>query len=160
MGRRQAASRGLVSNALALVAVALATLAAGCGGSATKPLTRAQLRTKTDAICRRVTTRLATNGSPRTPAQIERLIKNLSAFEQGALTELSALVPPAALADDWKRFVAGAQTLAERTAKLGEYAEAKNAKAIAPLLAAAEATRRQMAAIARRDGFTACERLA
>ena len=84
----------------------------------------------------------------------------LASFEQTALTDLSKLVPPTELEDDWKQFVAGAQTLAENTAKLGEYAKANNLKAAKGLIVSSEATQKQMVAIAKRDGLTACEQVA
>jgi uncharacterized protein with von Willebrand factor type A (vWA) domain len=141
---------------LAALALAAMTLAAsGCGSSA-KPLTRAELTAKADAICKTVTARLAKN-TIRTQQDIARVAGELAAFEQVALTNLSKLVPPAALADDWKQFVAGAQTLAENTSKIGEYAKANNLKASKSLITSSQATQRQMTAIAKRDGLRSCE---
>ncbi len=145
-------------DARTLAVPALATLAfaaAGCGSSP-KPLTRAQMTARADAICGRVRAKLSSVGTLQAGPQIARVTRRLSGFEQGALADLSALVPPAALEADWKRFLAGAESLAEATVKLGEYAAEKKSNSIAPLLASAEATERQMTAIARRDGFTAC----
>jgi hypothetical protein len=147
--------------ALATSAFAAAALAAGCGSSP-KPLTRAQLTIRAEAICERVKAKLeaASRGqSDNTPQQIERLTTKLSGFEQAALTELSQLVPPPALESDWKRFVGGAQTLAEETIELGEDAAAKNSAAGKRLLASAESTQKQMAAVAKRDGLKACEQV-
>src|SRR5260370_2420778 len=106
--------------AVALAATAL--VASGCGSSA-KPLTRAELTAKANAICKSVTAKLAGH-TVKTQKDIARVATELASFEQSALTDLSKLVPPAELADDWKQFVAGAQTLAENTSKLGEYARA------------------------------------
>lgn len=142
-----------------LAASAIALAIAACGSSSPKPLTRAQLTAKTDAICRRVSGKLASVGTLNGAAQIARVTSRLSAFEQGVLAQLGALVPPAALESDWKRFVDGAQSLAEATVKLGEDAAAKRPNEIGPLLASAEATQRRMRALARRDGFTACTKV-
>jgi uncharacterized protein with von Willebrand factor type A (vWA) domain len=143
---------------LAVLALATTTLAAsGCGSSA-KPLTRAELTAKADAICKTVTTRLAKN-TIRTQQDIARVAGELAAFEQVALTNLSKLVPPATLADDWKQFVAGAQTLAENTSKIGEYAKANNLKASKSLITSSQATQRQMTAVAKRDGLKSCEQV-
>jgi hypothetical protein len=141
----------------ALVAVAPT---AGCGSP--KPLTRAQLTSRANTICRGVKAKLeaASKGqSANTPQQIERLTAKLSGFEQTALAELGKLVPPRALEDDWKRFVAGAGTLAEYTAKVGEYAAAKNTTATKRVIVSAESTQKQLAAVAGRMGLKDCEQI-
>jgi hypothetical protein len=142
--------------AIALTATMLA--ASGCGSSS-KPLTRAELTAKANAICKTVTAKISSR-SVKTQQDIARVAGELASFEQTALTNLSKLVPPAELEDDWKQFVAGAQTLAENTAKLGEYAKTNNLKGAKGLITSSEATQRQMVAIAKRDGLTACEQVA
>ncbi len=141
---------------IALMTIALA--ASGCGSSS-KPLTRAELTAKANAICKKVTAKMSSK-SASSEQQISRVASELSSFEQTALADLSKLVPPAELETDWKRFVAGAQTLAENTAKLGEYAKAKNLKAGKALILSSENTQKQMVVIAKRDGLTACEQVA
>jgi hypothetical protein len=142
--------------AIALTATTLAV--SGCGSSA-KPLTRAELTAKANEICKTVTAKISSK-SIKTQQEIARVAGELASFEQTALTNLSKLVPPAELEDDWKQFVAGAQTLAENTAKLGEYAKANNLKGAKGLIVSSEATQKQMVAIAKRDGLTACEQVA
>jgi hypothetical protein len=145
---------------LAAVALAATTLAvSGCGGSSPKPLTRAELTAKANAICKTVTAKLASK-TIKTQQDIARIAPELASFEQAALAELSKLVPPAELANDWKQFVAGAQTLAENTSKLGEYAKANNLKAAKGLITSSQAVQQQMVATAKRDGLTACEQVA
>jgi hypothetical protein len=139
---------------LATTAVAIA----GCGGSQ-KPLTRAELVNKANAICKTVTTKFATK-SISSLQNIAHTAPELAAFEQKALSELSRLVPPVDLESDWKQFVAGAETLAENTSRIGEYAKANNLKAAAGLIGSSEATQRQMQAIAKRNGLTECEQVA
>jgi hypothetical protein len=154
VGQRSRAA--IAWTAVALAAIALAT--SGCGSSA-KPLTRAELTAKANAICKTVTAKIASK-SAKNEQQISRVASELSSFEQTALAELSKLVPPADLETDWKKFVSGAQTLAENTAKLGEYAKAKNLKAGKALILSSENTQKQMVVIAKRDGLTACEQVA
>ena len=149
MGPRKLAAAMLAATTLALV---------GCGGSE-KPLTHAELVSKANAICKTVTAKFATK-SASSMRDIARVAPELAAFEQKALSELSKLVPPANLEIDWKQFVAGAETLAENTAKLGEYAKANNLKAASPVIISSEATQRQMRAIAKRNGLTECEQVA
>jgi hypothetical protein len=156
MGRTRTVVPALVTSALAAAALMM-----GCGSSP-KPLTRAQLRSRANAICRGVAVKIeAVNkgGGVNTPQQLERLTAKLAGFEQTALVELGRLVPPPALEADWKSFVAGAQTLAEDTAKVGEYAATKNTTASKQVISSAESTQKQMAAIAKRNGFKACEQV-
>ncbi|HEX4837246.1 MAG TPA: hypothetical protein VFV03_01805 [Solirubrobacteraceae bacterium] len=146
-----------------MTAVSLAAAAltiSGCGGSP-KPLTRAELTAKADAICRTVIAKLKTKTKTINSQQdIARIAPELSALEQTALAELGKLVPPAELESDWKQFVAGAQTLADDTAKLGEYAKMKNLKAAKGLIDASVAVQHQMTATAKRDGLKDCEQVA
>jgi hypothetical protein len=143
---------------LAAVALATATLAAsGCGSA--KPLTRAELIAKADVICKTVTVKLA-GTHIKTQQDFARIAPKLASFEQSALAELSKLVPPAELENDWKLFVAGAQTLAENTAKLGEYAKANNLKQARSLITSSQAVQQRMMTIAKRDGLKNCEQVA
>jgi hypothetical protein len=144
---------------LASVALVATTLAASGCGSSSKPLTRAELTAKADAICKTVSAKISSK-TIKTQQDVARVATELASFEQTALTNLSKLVPPAELANDWKQFVAGAQTLAENTAKLGEYAKANNLKAAKGLITSSQAVQRQMVATAKRDGLTNCEQVA
>jgi hypothetical protein len=159
MGPTRIAVPALATSALASVVLA----AAGCGSTPKPPLTRAQLTSKANSICRTVTAELeaASKGeSANTPQQLERLTVKVSGFEQKALTELTALVPPPALEAQWQRFVDGAQSLAEDTAKIGEYIANKNTAAGKAVISDAEATQKRMVAIAKRNGFKNCEKVA
>jgi hypothetical protein len=143
------------------VAVALATTTlavAGCGSSS-KPLTRAELTAKANAICRTVTAKLATK-TIKSQQDIARIAPELASFEQTALAELGKLVPPAELENDWKQFVAGAQTLADNTSKLGEYARVNDLKAARSLITSSQAVQQKMMATAKRDGLKDCEQVA
>jgi hypothetical protein len=144
---------------LASAALAAVTLAISGCGSSPKPLTRAELTAKADKICEGVTAKLKSR-TIKNQQDIARIAPELASFEQTALDDLSKLVPPAKLADDWKQFVAGAQTLAENTAKLGEYAKANNLKSAGHLITASEAVQKRMVVIAKRDGLKACEQVA
>jgi hypothetical protein len=144
---------------LALVALAAIALAASGCGSSSKPLTRAELTAKANAICEGVTAKLKSK-TIKSQQDIARVAPELASFEQRALIDLSKLVPPAELANDWKRFIAGAQTLAENTARLGEYAKANNLKAARSLIASSETVQQRMVSTAKRDGLKACEQVA
>jgi hypothetical protein len=144
-----------------LATAALTTAALGiCGcGSSAKPLTRAELTAKADAICKTVTAKLA-GTNIKTQQDIGRVAPELASFEESALAQLSKLVPPADLAEDWKKFVAGAQTLAENTSKLGEYAKANKLKQARGLIESSQQVQQGMVTIAKRDGLKSCEQVA
>lgn len=148
MGPRRLAAATLAATTMAI---------AGCGASA-KPLTRAELTSKANAICKTVTAKFETK-STNTVQGIARIAPELASFEQTSLSELSKLVPPADLENDWKQFVAGAETLAENLSKLGEYAKAKKLKAAYRMLISSETTLREMRAIAKHAGLTECEQI-
>jgi hypothetical protein len=155
---------GIAVPALATSAIAALVLAAsGCGSTPKPPLTRAQLTSKADAICRTVTAKLEATSkgeSASTPQQLERLTTKVSGFEQEALSELTALVPPPALEAQWQRFVDGAQRIAEATAKIGEYIASKDTTASKAVISEVQATQERMVAIAKRNGFKDCEKVA
>jgi hypothetical protein len=153
---------GIGARALVVIALVAATLlAAGCGSSS-KPLTRAQLTAKANTICKKVTVKLqaATKKGVSTVQQIAHLAPELASYEETALVELGKLIPPAALESDWKTFISGAQTLAENTSKLGEYAKANNLKSARALIKSSTTTQQRMVAIAKRDNLKECEQVA
>lgn len=148
MGPRRLAAATLAATTMAI---------AGCGASA-KPLTHAELVSKANAICKTVTAKFATK-SANSVQGIARIVPELASFEQTSLSELSKLVPPADLENDWKQFVAGAETLAENLSKFGEDAKANKLKAAAVVYTSSKKTQQEMRAIAKRDGLTGCEQV-
>lgn len=149
--------RGLSSAMAGSLTVALATGAfagAGCGKSQ-KPLTRAQLLVKADAICRHIEKKLS-SFSAKNEKEFIRLLPRLAGYEQQGLAELSKLVPPAQMADDWKTIVAGASTLADSTAKLAEAARAKDLKTAHAITSEIGKVQQRTIAVAKRNGFKEC----
>lgn len=98
---------GLRPDRPAAVAVfaGLVAIAAGCGSSSStgKPLTRAELTDKANAICRHVIGEVDWGKVP--PAQLPRLVGKLAALEEQAASELNKLTPPPAMADEWRIIV-------------------------------------------------------
>ncbi len=133
----------------------IAASAQGEPSAADKPLTRAVLVDKADAICARVNERRATL-SLGSQAQIAKAMPGLAAFERTAAAELSALTPPAAMDSDWKTIIHGAEALSRETAAYGEYAKTNNLEAERRLLAAAGKVQARSTRVAHRDGFKAC----
>jgi hypothetical protein len=143
-----------------LTAITLATTAlvvCGCGSSS-KPLTLGQLTTKANAICKSVSGKLAVT-TVKTVQGVAHTAPRLASVEQTALTELGKLVPPASMESEWKTFIAGAQSLAEDTAKIGAYAKSNNLQSARALIVSSEATVKQMTAIVREYGIKGCEQV-
>jgi hypothetical protein len=141
--------------ALALMAMVLPASGCGGGGKSATTTTRTELIAKADAICGRLNARLAS--SPiKSVADFARIVPRLAAYERAAFAELGRLLPPASMASDWRQIVAGGQTIASYTAKLGEYAKANNLKGAGPLYPASRKVQQKTLAIAKRDGFKDC----
>lgn len=148
----------MAGNRLLAAALAASVLAnAGCGESA-KPLTRAQLLHKADAICHKLNKRLSSS-KIKTEKDLVQELPKLAGYEQEGLAELSKLIPPAKMAEDWKMIIAGAQTLADDIAKVGEDAKAKELKAARAIFAKASKVQQRTTAITKRDGFKDCSQV-
>ncbi len=123
----------------------------------TPPLTRAQLIAKGDAICYRLNARRASTRIDR-PADYERLVPALAAYELAGASEMSTLTPPPALAQDWRRMVEGARTIAQATARIrnARLAGSKSfAEAIEPVLYKGI---EELTGAAKSAGFKECSR--
>ncbi len=173
--------------ALALAATTL--LASGCGGSSKttsstaavtapatvatptptatatpikfasgRPLTRAKWIAEGDAICAHTDRRLAAISVTST-RELVHALPQAAAYEKAEVRDLSKLVPPASMAGDWAQIVNDLQIFAEDSIKIAQYAEVKNASAGVPLVHAQNNIHKQMAAVARRDGFKQCSRI-
>jgi hypothetical protein len=149
---RQTAGKRLLAAAIA--ASVLTTV--GCGESA-KPLTRAQLLHRADVICHKLRHRFSyTTGQAKTQQEFFRQFPKLARYEQEGLAELSRLIPPAKMAEDWKMVIAGAQTVADDLAKLSEYLKVKNLKVGRALVQRIGKVEQRTTAITKRDGFKDC----
>ncbi|HEV7936503.1 MAG TPA: hypothetical protein VGP18_00580 [Solirubrobacteraceae bacterium] len=126
------------------------------------PLTRAQLIAKGDAICAHVNAEVdKVDTQPNVPASVELRevlegYPKVARYETTETNELSKLVPPAALAHDWGLIVNDFHRYVQYADALASDAEAKNIKAIGPLIQPAEAVHEKLNAIAAHDGFKSC----
>lgn len=168
----------------ALVLVTAALAASGCGGSGkatgqtgsppsvgsssakrspsptassspTAPLTRAELIAKGDAICWRVNARRVST-KVSSPADYERLVPPLAAYELAAAAEMRRLTPPASMAKAWEQITSATQTIAEVTGTYREYSKASNEKLVHHLDAILATAIHQMVTAAKREGFKNC----
>jgi hypothetical protein len=122
------------------------------------PLSRAELITKADAICKGVNAKRATVHL-RTNQDFVRTLPQVAAYERSEIAELSKLTPPSSMATDWREILAGNRMIAENTAKVAEYTKANNISGAHTLLVSATQAQDQLTATAQRDGFKACARL-
>lgn len=139
-------------------ALAVCVLAnAGCGESA-KPLTRAQLLYRADAICRKLSKQFSST-SIKSEKELVRVLPKLAGYEQEGLAKLSKLIPPASMASDWKTIMADAQTLADKVGKLTEYVKSKDFKDGRSVIAEIDRVQQRTTVIAKRDGFKDCTQI-
>lgn len=91
----------------ALVAMVL-VVASGCGGSSStssKPLTRAELTAKANAICKRIIP--AVDWTKADPKTLPHVVGHLAALEEQAASELEKLTPPTSISDEWREIIDG-----------------------------------------------------
>jgi hypothetical protein len=120
-----------------------------------KPLTRTVWISKGDAICGRTNTKLSAT-TVKNSEDFARLLPQAALYDRTEAVELSKLVPPPAMAQDWAQIVDGLQKFGELSAKAGEYAQAKNTNEGIPVFAAANKAQQEATAIAKKDGFKVC----
>jgi hypothetical protein len=92
-----------------------------------KQLSRSELVAQGDAICYRLNAKRSAITLSR-PGDYERLVPPLAAYELAGATEMGRLVPPASMASDWQKMVAGSRTIANATGRFRTYAEANAGK--------------------------------
>jgi hypothetical protein len=134
-----------------LVAAALAT---GCGSSS-KQLTRDQLVAKANTICTELNGNLealsrTTNNTP------SGLFAKAAVYEKTALAGMKQLIPPAALADDWKQIVAGTQTLTDETVTYSNYVKEGKIDQARTVANQYGPVKHEIKDTATSDGITAC----
>jgi hypothetical protein len=146
-------TRGSIGLCLAWAAALLG--AYGCGGSSSssKPLTRAELTAKADAICRRVTGEV--DWSKVKPATLPTVAGRLAGLEEQAASELDELTPPASMLAEWRLIVDGFRLTAPQLRQLAHrFSQEPGVLRYVPLTDA----QRERADAARVAGIRGCER--
>jgi hypothetical protein len=182
MGGRPNARLGL---SLSLALIATAVIAAGCGRtgtSATGVSTGARTgsaRTSTraasvsaaiaartrfiaaaDAICARVSRQIADPAGTALDAKtLARLAPRHARIEKRAVDELAGLKSPATLAPAWRQILQYRQRLATELATLGAAAKANDGVEIKKLGTSKRLIHTRLAAVATRNGFSACAKV-
>jgi hypothetical protein len=171
--------------AFALAAAALAT--SGCGsskaGSATtgtatttttttttsststspatfatgKPLTRAQLIARGDAICASTNAKFAAIIAKTRP-EFVHLLPQAAVYLGTEAEGLSRLVPPTSMSGDWTQIVNNIHFASEYVTRVARYFQEKQEKAANQLYEKANKLNSQSEAIAKGDGFKHCSR--
>jgi hypothetical protein len=151
---------------IAFLAVPLACLAAGCGGSshgssstvATGAATsRERFVSQAQAICGRLDGEFAADTPKRlTVAEIARLDPSRVAGEQRVLAELRRLVPPPSLERGVQEVIAARETLASELARLGLVAQRHDVAAIRELARSKELMHRKLTVAATSAGIPSC----
>lgn len=143
---------------LTVLALAAATLvASGCGKSSeTGRLTRAELISKADSICRRANAAFD-SASLSTPQGLSRSAPRVATVEQQAYADLASLKPPASMNASWKVIVGNYQTVARDLAELGERAKNNGTlKTYAPIVIEITNAQSARAAAAHTSGLKDC----
>lgn len=132
-----------------------ASSTATTSSSHTKPLTRNELITKADLICRRVNAKRAATRFAHS-GDYARLVPSLAEYQMAAVAAMRALIPPASMESSWNQIVFYAQEFAHSIAEFGRYAKANKLNDIASVSIAGVKAHEQMLAIAKHEGFHDC----
>jgi hypothetical protein len=121
------------------------------------PLPRAVFVAKADAVCRRLKSE-ESHLDVRTKSEFASGLAKLKGWEATALAKLAKLVPPAALAGEWRQTMADARVLSTDTIRALEFATTRGFKAASSttLFTDTAAARKRALADARRLGLNDC----
>lgn len=120
-----------------------------------KPLTRAALFARADAICAETNTRLAAV-STNSQQELARVLPQVAVYDTAESLALRKLVPPASFASQWERILADSQLYGEYVGRVAHYAEAHDFKSAGALIGAASEVQTQLIAAAGRAGLKQC----
>jgi hypothetical protein len=120
-----------------------------------RPLTRAALISRADAICARKNAEIASL-SVGNEAEFRRVIPQSAIYYRTESNELLKLVPPASLTSDWSRIINSLHLFNEYVSQVVHASQ--TGQRIGPLLHTAELALHPMSSIARHDGFKQCSK--
>lgn len=121
-----------------------------------QPLTSAQLIVQADAICYGVNAKRAAI-TITSNAALAQALPRVAAYDREELSELSKLVPPASMANDWKAIILRTQTVANDTAKLVAFLNTNpHLLEGRPTLLKIKQAEAELATVAKRDKFKDC----
>jgi hypothetical protein len=140
---------------LALSLAALALAFAACGGK-DDSLSKAELVTQADAICRSVRQKTSALGNPTTFAELQRLGAKAQDISNAGVDKLRELKPPDSFQDEWKRMLALAERQTSYAGELVAAAKARDQQKIGTIARAATLNAKRFSANARSNGFKSC----
>jgi hypothetical protein len=140
---------------LALLVVAV-VLAVGACGDDSNQLTKSELVTQADTICRSMNARIEKLGKPRSLAGVERVGSQARRISDEQVKKLLDLKAPKDFADEWKRLVAIAGRATGYAGEVAAAAKAKDRQKIRSIVTAGIRTTKRFDALARRNGFRDC----
>lgn len=123
-----------------------------------RPLTRAQLIARGDAICASAITKLTATTVRSTP-EFARALPQAAIYLGAEAEGLSRLVPPASMTHDWTLIVNDIHFASQYVSRSAQYFKEKLERSAGQLYAKANLLNTQSKAIARRNGFKGCSRV-
>jgi hypothetical protein len=139
-----------------VLSVAVAGLAfAGCGGGGDE-LSKSELISKADAICKAVNTKGDALGDPKSFADLEQLGAKARDISDNGVQKLKELEAPKEIQNDWTRFVDMADQQTRYASDLVDAAKARDQQKIQSIATRAGANSNRLHALARRNGFKDC----
>jgi hypothetical protein len=155
---KSSSSTGTTANAVTGTSQTTATDIAGTDAASGKALTHDELVAEANTICKGIVAQQAVvnKGSKAQPALTRRVIA-LAAYDQGALSALSRLRPPASMEGEWQPVAALATSFAAEMAKFSNALKENRVKfgfsQLFPLVTAVE---RKLIAATLRIGLKEC----
>jgi hypothetical protein len=136
----------------AAVAALLVLPLAACGGG----LSKSELVSKGDAICKRVNDRVAKEPEPVNAEDLEKLAKRTVEISDPAIDDMEALEPPDELKEDFDKFVASLKKQRDLTEQIGEAAGAGETAKIQSVASEAQKAQEEYRKLSDKIGFKEC----
>jgi hypothetical protein len=136
----------------AAVALLLFVPLVACGGG----LSKEELVSKGDAICKRVNDEIAKEPEPKTAEDVQALARKTVEISDPAIEDMEALEPPSELEKDFDAFVASLKKQRNLTKEIGDAAGAGDAAKIQELGADAGKAQEEYRTLSGKIGFKEC----
>jgi hypothetical protein len=133
------------------LALVLACLAAGCGGSA-----KEDFQKQANAICKRYDAKINALGTPSSPADIPQYVEKAIPIIQQGLAELRALKPPQGLEADYKLMLDETEKAVPAARNLADAAAKNDAAAVQKALKEGNAANQKSDRFATKIGLSEC----
>jgi hypothetical protein len=136
----------------AAVALLVCVPLAACGGG----LSKSELVSEGDAICKRVNDQIAKEPEPKTAKDLQALADKTVEISDPAIEDMEALEPPGELEKDFDAFVASLKQQRDLTKKIGDAAGAGDTAEIQKLGADAQKAQAEYQRLSGKIGFKEC----